>query len=149
MINLKELAKNGTLGEVYITMHADRVVELIGEPDFAGGGSRKQKWDSIYRYGSLELGFEANSKELNYIAINFAQEFESPKHFEYDSWVLSSELASGEFITACEFQEIEFKMLDEAWNEGCKEYLTDGGMHLCFDEEDKLVKFVVSDHGYS
>ncbi|MEP1741112.1 MAG: hypothetical protein ABJI60_00250 [Kangiellaceae bacterium] len=149
MHSLKELAKDGMLGKVYITMHAERVAELLGEPDYKGGGSRKHKWENIFRYGSFELGFEIKSRELNYFAINFAQEFEKAKALEYDLWILSPNLRSSEFESLCKSQEVEFKQFDEPWNEGCIEYLTEGGMHLCFDENDRLTKFVVSDGEYS
>ena len=63
MIRLQSLAKTGKLGRVSITMHADRVKELLGEPDYTGGGSRNYPWENIWRYGDLELGFDASSRE--------------------------------------------------------------------------------------
>ena len=155
MINFKQLAKEGKLGEVYITMHADRVIELFGKPDFTGGASNKHRWDNIWRYGDLELGFEHTNKLLFHFAVNFIGEEIEPEQGEnlkFDSWVIKRGLTPAVFISECKKEGIEIRELNTPWNHDCIEYVTEGGMTVIFDADDKhggLLKFVVSDHEYS
>ena len=157
MIRLKSLAKTGKLGSVRITMHANRVQALLGKPDYTGGGSRKYPWENIWRYGDLELGFDASSRELAHIAINFWGETKNPEqgeHLSYDPWIVRGALPVEDFIDSCTKEGIAVRELEEPWNEGAREFVTAGGMHLIFGETDEgnllgLVKFVVSGHVYT
>lgn len=154
MINLKDLVKYGNLGAVYITMHAERVKELMGKPDFTGGGSNKYQWENIWRYGDLELGFEQGSKELFYIAINFWSEHrnvEQGENLKFDPWVLKGGLGINDFLKSCEKEKIECQELIPPRNVECREFITKGGMHLIFENgknTEGLTKVLVSEHQY-
>lgn len=43
------------LAKVTLGMSRERVVAALGEPDAAGGTSRKYRTPSIYKYGQIEL----------------------------------------------------------------------------------------------
>ncbi|WP_444943097.1 hypothetical protein ACJJIK_13865 [Microbulbifer sp. ZKSA006] len=157
MISLKDLSEKGMLGEVYITMHSDRVKELIGEPDYTAGGSRKHKWENIWQYGDLELGFDQVTRELCHIAIDFWGEDRMPEQGEalgFDPWIFKSSLPLNDFLAECRTENIEIIELEEPSSENSREFVTEGGMHLIFGETDlgqqeALIKLVVSEYEYT
>lgn len=138
--SLRQLAKNGFFGRVTFGMSEAEVEAELGEADFTGGGSRKYR-DNLWRYGDLELGFIQSEYMLFHIAINFWGEAKTPvppEKLDYDPWILRGGLPIEAFISECERQEIEFEELIPPWNDDCREFITEGGMHFIFQVKSDL-----------
>ncbi|MCO1336174.1 hypothetical protein MO867_17725 [Microbulbifer sp. OS29] len=147
MTSLRDLAKNGRLGAVYFTMHAERVKEILGAPCETGGGSNKYKWENIWLYGDVELGFERESRELWHIAIPFYSEGtptpRSGSISNFDPWIFRQGLLLEEFLSECNAEGIKVKELTKSlsMDEAVKVFLTEGGMHLVFEGSDSTQEY--------
>lgn len=145
IFSLKNLLQEGTLGLVYLTMHAQRVAEILGEPEYKGGESNKHRWPNIWRYGDLELLFERPMRLLSCIVINYATaKHEFSSSISIEPWILQYGLSANDFVIACSDAGIVINELAEPWNDDCREFVSEMGVHLIFDERG-LIKLTCSD----
>ncbi len=149
MYHFKSLAREGELGPIYLTMQSERVLEIIGEPDFRGGQSNRYKWGNVWRYGDLEFVFENDNRCLAHITVNFSvidNEMEQGLNFRFDPWIFKSTLTLPLFIEEMKNEKVGVLERKKSWNEGCIEILTEGEMLLIFGRDNKLCKLCVSEH---
>ena len=63
-ISLKQFLETGRLGDLRLWDTVERVRSLLGQPEDAGGVSRKHPWPSIYVYGNVEVFFSRGASPL-------------------------------------------------------------------------------------
>ncbi|MDM8551513.1 hypothetical protein QUF72_15610 [Desulfobacterales bacterium HSG2] len=155
---LKDLAVKGGFGKAALGMPQNSVRTILGDPDLAGSVSQRYKKPNIWRYGDLELGFSRPDYTLSYFAVNYYWcNYSTPKSgkkLKFDPWILVGKLQPDEFVAAMKRERVENLEVEKPWNEDCREFVTELGMHIIFQMqgEDRehigLHKFVVSRHTF-
>ena len=69
----KDFVTTGEIGPIKIVAKQHDIENYFGIPDDFGGGTRKQKKPTIWKYGDLEIGFDPDNWQVFYIQIDLRE----------------------------------------------------------------------------
>ena len=91
-VSLKDFVRTGDFGGLRLEVTEAEILALLGEPDRAGGTSRRRRRPLVWKYGDLELHFEPDDDRLKRIYID---DFDIPRGSRtlvLDPWIIRRDL---------------------------------------------------------
>lgn len=122
---MKEFIQTGVFGSINLGDTPEIIKEILGEPDYYGGATRKYRTPSVWSYGDIEFFFnmtnDLSKRKLSSIHgdhINSRQILTGGAKIQLDSWIIQGgfcvEIVERELIqNEMKFEKIDWGVQDD------------------------------------
>lgn len=139
-VSLKELIETGRFGSASLGVSRAQVATSLGAPDEVGEASRKFPQPSIWKYGDVELHFEAGADILSMI---YMDDFDVPgKLVNFDPWLIRRTLTLSDAEEQSSQSGIEYEVEDYELEDDAKCLTAGVGVKLIFIGKGLLLRVV-------
>jgi len=135
-VNLKDFLRTLKLGRIHLGQGASDVTAILGEPDFVGGASRKNRWPSVWKYGDIELLFDYRTRLINVVVINFREQKypAGAASIQLDPWIIKGGLRLDELTRQLDEEGVDYSEV-EPINPGTRQLLVNSAITMIFSDD--------------
>lgn len=140
-VRMTEFLKTGRYGPVELGLSSERVGELLGPPDSAGGSSSRHRRPILWKYGSVEFHFhprQGRDDRLVLIFMEFMENLEVPNggsHVRLDAGFVRGGLPLEDVEKEFRLADWTFRRTQPPHLPGMTNLVVEGGASLLFDPE--------------